>query len=388
MRCPACFTEGFDSHHCRICGFIKAEARVSGCLSIGTQLRNVECIIGSVLENPGVSGITYLAWDQRKQKKVLIREYLPFPMAARTADGGCAFLTSPEHRQLFELHLQDIQSQAERAMQLQHPGIAPITDCFCANNTLYLAADYFEAETLPAYLAQAGKAIGPTALELVGPILGGLAAAHGMKLLHLNIHPENIYLDPEGKAVLHGFDFVRLFFANDRQQSRVMMVQPGFSAAEQYCGISRQGPWTDVYSIAAILYWMLTGQAPPDGVERMIEDRLVPISELAPELDNVMSTAIMQGMAIRREERPQSIIEFTQALTAARPATPNDAPGSRFQETTMSRYLRLSVEAAEREQNAAVNKGLAFGEISRTTWLVLAMILTLLAGSVIFFPSP
>ena len=381
MRCPACFEDGYDSTTCPICGFIRTEVCESSFLEIGTLLHNGEYIVGRLLREPEILGLTYLAWHVPKEKKVTLREYFPFQVVTRAADGINISLHSGEYRRLFESSLPDMEQQAEIVMRIEHPGIAQVTDYFRDHGTLYLVSGCFCRQTLSEYLSHTGKQSCSKTLELFQPILDGLSAAHEMNLLHLDIQPGNICIKTDGQAVLSGFGFIRNF-QEGRFKSWMPAVNPGFAAVEQYHRNGRRGPWTDVYSIAAIVYLMVTGQLPPDSVERITEDHIVPVNELAPELSGTIAAAIMQGLSVRPGDRPQSIQEFRQWLTSAQVVKCSNSQDEQFQETAMTRYLRLSVEAAEREANDAAKKNLDLAKISKKTWMIVmaAIIMLVVAG--------
>jgi serine/threonine protein kinase len=331
-----------------------------------------------------ISGLTYLAWHVPEAKKVTLREYFPVQLVARAPDGINISLHPKECRRLFESSLIDMEQQAEIVMRLKHPGIAQVTDYFRDHGTLYLVSGCFCQQTLSEYLSHSGKQPCLKTMELFQPVLDGLAAAHEMNLLHLDIHPENLCIKTDGQAVLSGFGFIRNF-QEGRFQSWMPAVNPGFAAVEQYHRNGRRGPWTDVYSIAAMVYLTVTGQLPPDSVERITEDHIVPVNKWVPELSATIAAAIMQGLSVRPGERPQSIPEFRQRLTSAQVVKCSNSQDELFQETAMTRYLRLSVEAAEREANDAAKNNPDFAKIGKKTWLiVMAAIIMLVVGGWLF----
>ena len=314
MRCPSCFSDNFNPPVCPQCGYHTDQRREAVYLPSGTSLHNGEYIVGTVLGKPGGFGITYLAWDTRLDIKVAIKEYLPFQIAARSSDGTSVSIHTQDYRTDFEFGMGKFFEEAKILAQFKHPNIIRVMNFFHENRTAYMVMDYIKGESLTEYLARVGKLTGPDAVTLFLPILDGLAHIHAKNVYHRDIKPANIYLTEEGQAILLDFGSARQSIM-DRSQSLTAVVTPGFAPWEQYHRKGKQGPWTDVYSCAATLYFMLTGTLPPDGTDRLVDDDLLPLSKLVPGLDLPISAAVMQGLALNPEERPQLVKEFAKQLS-------------------------------------------------------------------------
>lgn len=315
MRCPACFAKDDSLTGCEKCNYQADQRREGVYLTIGTLLHNGEYIVGKVLGKPGGFGITYLAWDTRFDIKVAIKEYLPFQIAARSADGTSVSIHMQDYRSDFEFGLEKFLEEAKTLAQFRHPNIVRVMNFFGENGTAYMVMDYLEGESLSEYLDRVGKLTGPDAVALFLPILDGLAHIHAKNVLHRDIKPSNIYLTYEGQAILLDFGSARQSF-RDRSQSFTAVITPGFAPWEQYHRKGNQGPWTDVYACAATLYFMLTGIVPPDGAERALDDDIESIEELAPDVDVLIVQAISRSLSVRTEDRPQTAFELGELLKA------------------------------------------------------------------------
>ena len=313
MRCPACFSHLYESPACSDCGYTADNIREGSNLPLGTKLRGGEYVVGKVLGKPGGFGMTYLAWDSRLDIKVAIKEYLPFQIAARSNDRTTVSVHTEAHTADFQFGLEKFLEEAKTLAQFRHPNIIRVLNYFQQNGTAYMVMDYLEGESLAEYLDRTGKLKGHDAVAILSPLLDGLAYVHSKNFLHRDIKPANIYLTTEGQAVLLDFGSARQTFTG-RSKSLTSVVTAGFAPWEQYSRKGRQGPWTDVYSCAATLYFMLTGQIPPDATERTMDDDIVDISELEPALDAKIAAAIMKGLTIDIEGRFQTAKDFKETL--------------------------------------------------------------------------
>ncbi|TXL73086.1 hypothetical protein FHP25_22615 [Vineibacter terrae] len=154
----------------------------------------------------------------------------------------------------------------------------------------------------------------PAVEQLVYPLLDGLERVHAAGFLHRDIKPANILLDGHGRPTLIDFGASRVALQG-RTQALTAVYTPGYAAFEQSTS-ARQGPWTDIYALAATLYHCITGAPPPSAIDRMIDDRLVPAADAgkgryAPSL----LAAIDAGLTLKPTERPQAIAQWRQVLS-------------------------------------------------------------------------
>jgi serine/threonine protein kinase len=293
-------------------------------LPAGTMLRE-QYRIERVLGKPGGFGVTYLAEDLNLQRYVAIKEFLPRELAGRATDRTTVLPHSGEEQELFEWGLQRFIEEGRLLAQLDdHPNIVRVRSAFQANGTAYLVMDYYEGETLAEHRERAGGRITPpAAVAIMEQVLDGLAAAHAQGILHRDVKPENVYLrnreDGRIQALLLDFGAARQA-VKDRSRGMTAMLSAGYAPLEQYSRSGAQGPWTDIYACAGLLYHLITGVVPSDAPERIDEDPLVPPRILEPSCPATLEAAILQGLAVRRQDRPQSVEEF-KALLGQKSAT-------------------------------------------------------------------
>ena len=194
------------------------------------------------------------------------------------------------------------------------PGIAGVTDYFDENGTSYFVMDYIEGISFKTYIAGAGGKVSvQEALDVMIPVLRALTAVHGEGLIHRDVTPDNIYITKDGNVKLLDFGSAR-YSLGDKSKSLDVILKVGYAPKEQYIRRGRQGPYTDVYSCAACLYGAITGYLPPESLERLDHDTLVPPSKAGVEIPLYLERAILKGLAVQPEDRFQTAGEFLEAL--------------------------------------------------------------------------
>lgn len=271
--------------------------------------------IRRVLGRPGGFGIVYLAHDQALDTPVAIKEFMPRALVGREEDRATVQPHSRSDHDLFEYGLQRFVGEARTLARLDHSNLPRVMSFFEANGTAYLVMDYYDGRTLLAQLErQGGRIPAPVAVDLMIRVLDGLRAAHEKSILHRDVKPENIYLTRSGHPLLLDFGAARQAVGT-RSQSLTTILTPAYAPVEQYSSQGNlQGPWTDVYACAAVLYRCITGKDPPPASARLERDDLVPPRRLVPELAPALNDAILAGLAMDRRKRPQSAGEFQDLL--------------------------------------------------------------------------
>lgn len=258
----------------------------------------------------GGFGITYLAIDTMLDRRVAIKEYYPREFAVRDGERTILPAGSVEDRETFEWGLARFLEEARILARFEHPNIIAVRRFFEANGTAYLVMDYCEGESLDEIV----KRDGPLNLERLNavllPLLDGLEQVHATNFLHRDIKPANIYIRSDGSPVLLDFGAARQEVVGP-SRSVTTLATPGYAAFEQYSTKGKQGPWTDIYGMAATLYRAVTGEKPQDSPDRMLDDTLQPAAELSRgRVPASILTAIDKGMAVRPADRPQSVAEW------------------------------------------------------------------------------
>jgi len=282
-------------------------------LKPGTVINNFEII--RVLGEGGF-GITYLARDRELGHEVVIKEYFPNEFAMRTADTTItAKRTATAH---FSKGLQRFKEEAQTLARFNHPSIVKILSYFEANDTAYFVMEYEEGIDLSHYLRQVNRPL--TQEEILGiviPILEGLKEVHRYNFLHRDIKPGNILLRSNNAPVLIDFGASKQT-VTDVSKSVTSMLTEGYAPLEQYStDIRQQGPFTDIYAIAAVMYKMITQEVPPSAQTRsyqLLQDGHDPYKPLKSMglagYDHNFLNAIDRALSIKAKYRPQNVQDF------------------------------------------------------------------------------
>ena len=329
ILCYNCFQERETAEGpCPHCGFDLAEneKKFPVALRAGTVL-NGRYIIGRVLGQGGF-GITYLALDTQLNAKVAIKEFMPNDIATRI--GNTVSVAMDTKSEEFTYGAERFQEEARTlAKFIGNPNIAAVTSYFDENDTSYFVMDYIEGISFKTYIANhGGKVSVEDTLNVMIPVLRALTAVHAEGFIHRDVTPDNIYITKDGMVKLLDFGSAR-YSIGDKSKSLDVILKVGYAPKEQYIRRSRQGPFTDVYSCAACFYAALTGFLPPESLERLDHDELVPVSQCGIEIPEYLDKAILKGLAVQPEDRFQSAAEFLEAIESQQvvevPASPTAA---------------------------------------------------------------
>ena len=319
-QCGGCFAE-YDEQldMCPYCGHEEGEGAEQALhLSPGTLLKDTY-IVGNVLGYGGF-GVTYLAWNTVLQQKVAIKEYLPSEFSTRMAGQTRVTIFNGDKSEQFHDGVEKFVEEANRLAQFRDTdGIVRIFESFQENNTAYIVMEYLDGETLTRYLEKNGAMSADEAVRLMTPILHSLRRVHEQGIIHRDIAPDNIMVTREGAVKLIDFGAAR-YATTSHSRSLTVVIKPGYSPEEQYRSRGDQGPWTDVYAVGATMYRMITGQVPPDAMERRAffegkkKDILHPLSKYSKEITENQETAILNAMNVRIEDRTPDMQAFEQEL--------------------------------------------------------------------------
>jgi serine/threonine protein kinase len=294
----------------------EAEARTGfapplNALAVGSMLAEyrIEGVLGS-----GGFGITYLGRDTHLEKRVAIKEFLPASLAVRTLDGSIMPVNT-DHRYNYAWGLDRFLQEARTLARFSHPNIVGVNRYFPANGTGYMVMHYEDGESLNARLKRERTTTEAAIRAWLLPLLDGLEAVHRAGFLHRDIKPSNIFIRADSSPVL-------LDFGASREASGdctlTAIVTPGYAAFEQYARDGNQGPWSDVYSMAAVLFRAVTGDNPPDAVSRMKADRVPSrLAAFATSFDPRFLAAIDLGLALDERRRPANVAAWRCAFNDA-----------------------------------------------------------------------
>jgi serine/threonine protein kinase len=292
-------------------------------LRSGTELAGdyrIDRVLGA-----GGFGVTYLAEEIALSRKVSIKEYFPADFAARTDDGS-ATPRSEDCSGDYTWGLDRFIEEAQTLAKFNHSNIVRVYRTFRANNTAYMVLHFEEGQSLKTWLKGLNRAPRQKELDaIIAPLLDALQTIHKAEFLHRDIAPDNIIIRKAGDPVLIDFGAARSdIAAHSKTKTVSALVKPGYSPYEQYAETSKQqGPWTDIYALAATLYHAVTGKRPPDSPSRMLKDEMVSPHEAA--LSSYRPTfldAIQKGLALKVNARPQSVAAWRGALLAPAPEKP------------------------------------------------------------------
>jgi len=279
------------------------------------SILNGQYIVGRVLGQGGF-GITYLALDHTLKTKVAVKEFLPEGMATRMPGTTLVSAYSGEREENFSYGMERFLDEARvLAKFLGNRNIVGVRCYFNENGTAYFAMDYIEGISFKSYIKnQGGRVSWEDAQRVLLPVMDALAAVHREGIIHRDVTPDNIYITKDDEIKLLDFGSAR-YSLGDKSKSLDVILKTGYAPKEQYTRRGRQGPYTDVYSLAACFYAALTGYLPPESLERMEEDNLVPPSTRGVRLPSYAEEAIMKGLEVNAPDRFQRMEEFKAAIT-------------------------------------------------------------------------
>lgn len=315
--CIGCMRPLDSDGGCSFCGLKQEEySPIPRCLTPGTELVS-RYVTGKVL-GEGSFGITYMGWDKTMDIPVAIKEYFPSDMVSRDVICGSdnnVYLYESGKKKDYDDYLKKFWNEAKCLSRFnQVDGIVSVRDFFYENNTAYLVMQYIDGISVKEYIYKNGKMPAEEVVKAIRPVLLALEQVHSTGIVHRDISPDNLMIKKDGSLVLIDFGAARMRNI-DNTKTMTVMFKRGFSPEEQYRYKGRWGAYTDVYSICATMYFMMTGTAPVDSVIRALGDdmpSLVSMKELG--ISVRQRKAIMKGLAVTAKNRHQSIGELCDAL--------------------------------------------------------------------------
>lgn len=308
--CECCFGE-IESEPCRFCGSEKSGAHEEvGVLAAGSVLLG-KYIVGKVIGKGGF-GITYLAYDIKNEKKVAIKEYYPSALAARGSDGCTVVMTDSEEAAVFKNGIEKFYEEASLVSRFNgNPAIVSVYEFFYENDTAYFVMELLDGCTLKSYIAKYGVLSPEEALFIADNVSGALIIAHSINVLHRDISPDNIMICRDGNIKLIDFGAARQVLA-DNPKSMSVILKQGFAPLEQYQKRGKQGPWTDIYSFGATLYYALTQDCLDDPMTRMDDDAEFLSNKY--DIEGQLWKIIEHSLELRIADRYQDAFELRNAL--------------------------------------------------------------------------
>lgn len=351
-RCMGCM-ELYDKKWelCPHCGYpANATADSPLHMSPGSVL-NGRYEVGRVLGNGGF-GVTYIAWDPILRIKVAIKEYLPSEFSTRAEGQTRVTVFTGEKERQFNDGMSKFIDEAKRLAKFQNEsGVVKIFDSFKANGTAYIVMEYLDGETLADRLKREKTIPADEAIQIMMPVIESLNHVHEAGILHRDISPDNIFLTKDGKTKLIDFGAAR-FATTTHSRSLTVIIKPGYSAEEQYRSRGDQGPHTDVYSVGAVLYKMITGVTPPDALERRAsyekkhKDILQPITKFTQDITPNQEAAIYNAMNVRIEDRTENMVTLAGELLSEEPVKRRKGTIKKIDMLTWPIWAKIGVPTA------------------------------------------
>lgn len=326
--CMGCMSEKQYSGPCQVCGYIENSAYLPDYLPPSTLL-NERYLVGKLLSHNG-EGALYLGYDTVENKKITIKEYMPATLCIRNKESGL-ITVKDDCLPLYKSYLSEFADLHKTLMNgMGDSCIRKVYNIFAENNTGYIIMEYLEGMTLKDYLSENGNVMKWTEAEVFfQPVFTALSRLHSKGIVHRGLSTDTVFVRKNGRAAVIGV----AISAGRTAESRIdCEMYEGFAACEQYAVSERQGSWTDVYGMSAVLYRVLTGKTPPSAKSREAGDIIVPLMKVNPEIPKYISDAVMAGLNLDQNERTHSIDElakqlYTKPVTAEAPEAEEEADG-------------------------------------------------------------
>jgi non-specific serine/threonine protein kinase len=292
----------------------------------GTRLAEFEL---QDLLGVGGFGLVYRAYDHSLHRLVAIKEYMPSALAARQ-DGLLLSIRSSADQATYQAGLQSFVAEARLLAQYDHPSLVKVYRFWEANNTAYMVMPLYSGMTLKQ--ARTQMAVPPPEdwlRTLLWSILQALQVLHEQNTLHRDVSPDNIFLQDIGPPVLLDLGAARRAIS-DRSRKLTAILKVNYAPIEQYAEAEdlKQGPWTDLYALAAVVYGCLRNDPPLPATSRVVRDSMPSVSSVAATVQEhfgqaysaAFVQAISHALALQPAERPQSVHEFVQEMGLQAPA--------------------------------------------------------------------
>ena len=319
--CMGCMTQlNQPAARCPHCGFeVSKYRRPENALPL-YEILHGKYLIGRVIGSGGF-GITYIGWDFYQSRKVCIKEYFPKMIAARNPHATSyselisvslqysttMYTQSPAKVQ--HVYVQGLQNYIHEAESLsrfyQLPGIVSVRDFFYGNNTAYIVMEYIDGIDMRKYLKRLGRPLRPgEVFTVLRDVMKALAEIHKAGIIHRDISPDNIMLTRDGKAKLIDFGASKNY-GNSGKGS--ILLKKGYAPIEQYSRDGNLGPWTDIYSLCASIYYLMTGVRIPVPQERMKQETVRPLQAMGVPISDRQDQAVLKGLRIDAKDRYQKV---------------------------------------------------------------------------------
>lgn len=306
-------------------------------LKQGTLLQGGKYRIEKVLGQGGF-GITYIATDTRLGRQICVKEFFMKDYCNREQDTSHVSVASEGAREQVDKYRAKFVKEARLISSMNNPHIITIFDIFEENGSAYYTMEYLGGGSLKTLVEQNSALSEHLALKYISEIADALSYLHKQKVMHLDVKPSNIMLDSRGRAVLIDFGISKRYDHDGGQTSSTPVgISKGYAPMEQYnlSGVSTFSPETDIYSLGATLYFLLTGQSPKEA--NVINEE--GLGELPRHISRKVRQAITHAMQPRRKDRTSSVEDFVKELPVQ-----NDRPTHKYNSNVSNEKVATNVK--------------------------------------------
>ena len=308
--CMKCMKGIMTGRYCAFCG---SEQLTTQEMNNALPLRSIlngRYLVGRIL-GAGGFGITYLGYDLVNARRIAIKEFMPSGLVRRTP-GQTTMQVVADQKEYTDSKQRFLDEARIIYHYQKNPHILQVYSLFEENGTAYYVMEFLEGSDLKHFLKQKGGRISwQELMPIAMQVIDALTVLHRDGVVHRDISPDNIFLSPQGKATLIDFGAARLFVA---QKQLTVILKRKYAPIEQYQSKGKQGPWTDIYALAATLYHSLTGQLPPEATARAYRDEIKTFKQCGVILEERVEKAIYKALRVEPEERYQNIVDFRNDL--------------------------------------------------------------------------
>ena len=313
--CMNCMREKkSQAEKCPYCGFDPKEYRPESAALPPFTILSGRYLLGREI-GAGGFGITYLALDLILERRVAIKEFFMQDMMYRTKlDAVTVSTANGNEEEMYRSSRAKFEKEAKILAHLNNmPGIVQVYDCFLENGTIYIAMEYLEGKTLGEYIASKdGRLSVEETIQILLPIMQSLEKIHKEGIIHRDISPDNIKFAEDGVLKLYDFGGAKL--EKGDAASKVVYMKPGYTPLEQYSANGNQGPWTDVYAMAATMYYCISGKRLPEAPDRSVRKNQSLFEAGNVKVSKQIEKVLSKALELYYEDRYQTMEEFSKAL--------------------------------------------------------------------------
>lgn len=326
--CMGCMREIGAEKKCPHCGFHVDTVQQAPFLPVRTVVAN-RYLVGRALERNG-EGITYIGWDIVEKKAVNLREFNPAAITSRTDLSPNLQVMLGNEAAFAEMRRSFEEMWAKLAKLSGLSALINVTSVLEDYGTSFAVYDHFDGISLRDFLLRSKTGYIPweKARQLLMPTLSTLGTLHKNGIIHRGISPSTLVIGEDGKIKITGFSIGEVRSAGGKLNPQIF---DGYAALEQYSADTQQGPWTDIYAFAAVLYRALIGSDPIPARERAVNDRLMVPGKFAEALPAYVINGLINALQIQPNDRTRTVEQLRAELSASPVATASGVEYNRQQ---------------------------------------------------------